>query len=183
MWPNHINATKHLRDAVSLTPLWIRYGASQDISDPPCSLINEYGDGSEVTSATFMDRSLIGEDLQVAVFTCPSRKSIPNSQSPDPWAFLRYPALTQPDLKLTVNFTELLNPSDQPGDSSIRIRLDSLRVFLALTNNTSDVLLSTTATPLFPGTNLVGYANLIVRQRLEAAHLSTLGLFDVSPRL
>lgn len=181
MWPNHINATKHLGDAVSLDPLWDRYGASQDISDPSCSLIDEYGDGSNVTSATFMHESLIGEAGQVAVFTCPSRMSIANSKSPDPWAFLRNPELTQPDLKLTVNFTELLDPSDQPGDRAIAF--DSLRVYLALTNNTSDVLLSTTATPLFPGTNIVGYANLLLRQRLEAAHLSTLGLFDVSSRL
>ncbi|KAJ2912322.1 hypothetical protein MD484_g8093, partial [Candolleomyces efflorescens] len=177
VWPTHVNTTKHLRDAVSLIPLWPRF--DDDIDGPPCSLIDKYGDGSEVTSATFMNKSLIGEAAQVAVFTCPSHPSfLPLVSKLGPWAFLKSRRLTQPDLKLTVNFTELLDPSGQPGDFTIGSI--SLEVYLALTNNTSDVLLSTRATPLLPGTNVVGYAELVLRQRIDAAHLSTLGLFDTT---
>lgn len=129
--------------------------------------------------APYVDLPIVADDdsRQLAVFTCPSRLDISRLQSTDPWAFLRYSNLTQPELKLTVNFTELLNPSDRPGD--LQLGFDTLLVYLALTNNTRDVMLSTAATPLLPGVNIVGFADVVVRQRLEEAHLSTLGLFDV----
>jgi hypothetical protein len=57
---------------------------------------------------------------------------------------------------------------------------DALKVYLALTNNTKEALLTTRPTPLFPGNNLVGLADLMVRQRLKAGGLSTFGLFNVS---
>ncbi|RXW14965.1 hypothetical protein EST38_g10892 [Candolleomyces aberdarensis] len=55
---------------------------------------------------------------------------------------------------------------------------DSLMVYLALANNTEDLFLTTRPTSLFAGSNLVGVADLLVRQRLKVRELSTFGLFD-----
>jgi hypothetical protein len=57
---------------------------------------------------------------------------------------------------------------------------DSLKVYLALTTNVENVLLTTRPIVLLPGMNLVGVADLRVRQRLKARELSTFGLLDVS---
>jgi hypothetical protein len=51
---------------------------------------------------------------------------------------------------------------------------------LGLTNNTIDVVNRTMATTLLPGVNIVGAANLFIFQRFRNAHVSVIGLFDVS---
>jgi hypothetical protein len=114
----------------------------------------------------------------VVVFTCPPREDISQPKSSEPSSNSEDPELSRPDLRLTVNFTELLSSSDQSGYRGMVA--DSLKVFLALTNDTNNVLFSTPVTYLLPGTNLVGIADFMVRQRFKAAQLSTLGLFDVS---
>jgi hypothetical protein len=70
-------------------------------------------------------------------------------------------------------------PEEFPNTRADMIH-DSLKVYLALTNSTKDVLLTTRPVPLFPGSNLLGVADLMIRQRLKPAWLSTLGLFNVS---
>lgn len=80
---------------------------------------------------------------------------------------------------LTVNFTELWEPNEQPSDP-ITPYFVPLLVYLALTDDLEDVLASTVATPLLPGTHLVGIPGYTVRQRLQVEHLSTLGLLNVS---
>ncbi|RXW22826.1 hypothetical protein EST38_g3006 [Candolleomyces aberdarensis] len=171
-WPSHMNATKYLADAVSLTPLWTRLDVSGSTSGPTCSLEESFDVERNLPDNT------LGMDLteQMVVFTCPPHKDIPRDLS-DPWLFFNYRQFTQPDLKLTVNFTELLNPNEQPGEHGTES--DSLLVYVTLTNNTDDAVASTTPIHLLPGTNIVGITDTIVRQRLTAAHLSTLGFLDV----
>jgi len=77
---------------------------------------------------------------------------------------------------ITVNFTAL-NISSQ---SDQNIRGHSVQIMLGLTNNTIDVVNRTMPTTLLPGVNIVGAANLFIFQRFHNAHVSVLGLFDVS---
>ncbi len=51
---------------------------------------------------------------------------------------------------------------------------------LGLTNNTHDVVNRTMPTTLMPGVNIVGAANVFIFQRFRNAHVSVVGLFDVS---
>jgi hypothetical protein len=111
-------------------------------------------------------------DTQIVVFRCPPRGGIPQDES-----LFGDSDINRPDLKLTVNFTELFSPSDSGYRS---MEKNSLGVYLALKNITQDVVSLTPVTYLSPGTNLVGIADFIVRQRFKAPRLSTLGLFDVS---
>ena len=93
--------------------------------------------------------------------------------------YFSHPFDTRPNLFLEANFTGLMSPGQLPNTNSDVIS-DSMRVYLAMTNDTEDVLLTTRPTYLFPGSNAIGVADLIVRQRLKVRELSTLGLFDVS---
>jgi len=52
---------------------------------------------------------------------------------------------------------------------------------LGLTNDTESVILRTLPTTLVPGMNVVGMANLLIRQQYDAKGVfATFGLFDVS---
>ena len=77
-----------------------------------------------------------------------------------------------------MNFTKL----NIAFNNSIRnIPSNSVQVLLGLTNDTNNVVLRTLSTTLVPGMNIVGMANLLVRQQFDAkAMYATFGLFDVS---
>ncbi|RXW14617.1 hypothetical protein EST38_g11240 [Candolleomyces aberdarensis] len=174
VWRNHTNATKQLQDAVSLTPLWTQLDISTDTSEPPCSLIYYRHTDFRLRSNAIMG---LAQAEQFALFTCPRRelKDVTRSNGLELWEFLRKPELTRPDLKLTVNFTELLNPNEQPGDHGIE--QDSLKVYLSPTKSIGGIHLNE-ATRLFPGTNLVGVPEFTVQQFIRTPHWSTLGFFD-----
>jgi hypothetical protein len=53
---------------------------------------------------------------------------------------------------------------------------DSLRVYLGLMKDLDGVFLNTEPVSLFPGTNMLSVANLMLRRRLAAPKLATLGL-------
>ncbi|KAJ2923916.1 hypothetical protein H1R20_g13178, partial [Candolleomyces eurysporus] len=161
VWQNHTNAKKHLRDTVSVTPLWTKLAVFA--SGPPCVLVDlDYRYGEATTR--FIP---VGLDWQVqaVIFNCPPRMDSHQNLS-DSYTFFSERPLTWPDIKVTVNFTELLNPTDQPGDHGIEY--DSLKIYLALTNKIDD---ETASTLLIPGTNLVGVPDLMVRQRLKSLNV------------
>jgi hypothetical protein len=85
-----------------------------------------------------------------------------------------------PDLFLRVNFSGLAAFHRPPGTNGT-IQRESLEVYSALTNITKDVLATTRPTLLFPGMNLIGVVNPVIRKRFSAPEFSVFGLFDVSP--
>ena len=85
-----------------------------------------------------------------------------------------------PDLLLTVDFGQLAAFHRPPGTNDT-LQRESLKVYSALTNITEDVFATTRPTLLFPGMNLVGVVNPVMRRQFRAPGLSVLGLLDVSP--
>jgi hypothetical protein len=85
-----------------------------------------------------------------------------------------------PDLLLRVDFGGLAAFHRPPGTNGT-IQRESLEVYSALTNITEDVLATTRSTLLFPGMNLIGVVNPVIRKRFRAPEFSAFGLFDVSP--
>ncbi len=78
-----------------------------------------------------------------------------------------------------MNFTKL---NIAFNDSIRNVPSNSVQVVLGLTNNTDNVVLRTLPTTLVPGMNIVGMANLLIRQQFDAnkGMFATFGLFDVS---
>jgi hypothetical protein len=85
-----------------------------------------------------------------------------------------------PDLSLWVDFGRLA-AFRQPSGADGSIQRVSLKVYSALTNFTKDVLVTTRPTLLFPGMNLIGVVNPVIRKRFRVPELSVWGVFDVSP--
>lgn len=120
---------------------------------------------------------------QTVILTCPEY-SLPECRlAPDNldrlsrYLFRRGPR-AMPDLQLSLSFTELLSPTQQVGENGVA--RDSLVIYSELTNNVNDRLASTSPTLLLIGMNLVGVAELLVRQSLKTTSLATLGFIDVS---
>jgi hypothetical protein len=88
------------------------------------------------------------------------------------------------DLVLTVNFTGLLSWQWR-GPMLPRPVPDSLplRVYLSLTSNIKNALMSTRPTLLGAGSHLVAEARITLRQRLKSSVLSTFGLYVSVPLL
>ena len=101
----------------------------------------------------------------IAVVSCPP--SPDQGRVPDAWWDF-------PNFDLSVNYTGLLGGSAAQSD---RVS-DSVRVYLGMTGDIDKVYLSTEPVSLFPGTNTLAIANLVLRQRLSPASLATLG-FEV----
>jgi hypothetical protein len=76
-----------------------------------------------------------------------------------------------------VNFTKL---NIAFNDSIRYVPRNSVQVLLGLTNDTNNVIVRTSPTTLVPGMNIVGMANLLIRQQFAKAMFATFGLFDVS---
>jgi hypothetical protein len=91
-----------------------------------------------------------------------------------------YAEYSFPELLLRVNFSGLTGQRDPPPGSGLAITRESLKVYVGLTNSTRDVLETTRPTLLFPGMNLMGVVDLVIRKRFRAPQLSVFGLFDVS---
>jgi hypothetical protein len=85
-----------------------------------------------------------------------------------------------PDLFLRVDFGGLV-AFHQLTDAVPGIRRESLAVYSALTQIAEDVLMTTRPAELFPGMNLIGVVNPLIRKRFGAPGLSAFGLFEVSP--
>ena len=102
----------------------------------------------------------------IAVVSCPPSPG-QGDRVPDAWWDF-------PNFDISVNYTGLLGGSAVQSD---RVS-DSVRVYLGLTGDIDKVYLSTEAVSLFPGTNTLAVANLVLRQRLSPASLATLG-FEV----
>jgi hypothetical protein len=85
-----------------------------------------------------------------------------------------------PDLFLRVDFGELAAFHRPPGTNG-SIQRESLEVYSALTSFTEGVLTTTRPTLLFPGMNLIGVVNPVIRKRFRKPELSALGLSGVSP--
>lgn len=79
-----------------------------------------------------------------------------------------------PDLFVTVNWT-LLNITDFATDSGY----NAVRVLVARTNQTTYAIRDTPATPLFPGSRLIGGLSESLRQRFENNSLAALGVPEV----
>ena len=105
----------------------------------------------------------------IAVAKCPRSPNQGNNPNPRTWWDF-------PNFDLRVNYTGLIGGPD--GAMADRVN-DSLRVYLGLMKNLDDVFLNTEPVSLFPGTNMLSVANLMLRQRLAAPRLATLG-FEVS---
>jgi hypothetical protein len=77
-----------------------------------------------------------------------------------------------------VNFTQL---NITVNDSTRNVPSHSVQVMLGLTNDTESVILRTLPTTLVPGMNVIGMANLLIRQQFDAKGIfATFGLCDVS---
>ncbi len=77
-----------------------------------------------------------------------------------------------------MNFTKL---NIAFNDSTRNVPSHSVQILLGLTNDTESVILRTLPTTLVPGMNIVGMANLLIRQQFDAkGRFSTFGIFDVS---
>jgi hypothetical protein len=107
----------------------------------------------------------------VTAVTCPRRPG-ENLKHPDPfWEF--------PNFDIRVNYTGLLGgPAAALSD---RVS-DSVRVYLGMTKDVSNVYLSTVPVSLFPGMNALSVASAVIRQRLRPATLATFG-FEVIPSI
>ncbi|KAF9525733.1 hypothetical protein CPB83DRAFT_517246 [Crepidotus variabilis] len=144
-----------LLSAVTVTPLWRKPDGG-----PSCTGIT--------------DQTLQLQDIESVFFDCPPSQPIPKESStkllPLPYQY------SQPDLLVSVNFT-LLNIS---SDSLEDIPLNSVQIMLGLTANAKDIVRTTVPTTLIPGVNLIGIANLAVRQKFSTPGLSALGVLDVS---
>lgn len=102
----------------------------------------------------------------IAVVSCPPSPD-QGDRVPDAWWDF-------PNFDISVNYTGLLGGSAVQSD---RVS-DSVRVYLGLTGDIEKVYLSTEPVSLFPGTNTLAVANIVLRQRLSPASLATLG-FEV----
>ena len=115
--------------------------------------------------------SLDTSQWDVVVVTCPRRLG-ENLEHPDPyWEF--------PNFDIRVNYTGLLG--GPVAAQSDRVS-DSVRVYLGMTKDVSNVYSSTVPISLFPGMNALSVANAVVRQRLRPATLATFG-FEVIPAI
>jgi len=84
-------------------------------------------------------------------------------------------SMTTPDLLIVVNFTALGITSD----TFIDTRLSAVSIVVGLTNNTADVLDSTSPTPLVPGTYLFGGVSREFRRRFVKPPMAALGVLTV----
>ncbi|KAJ2931024.1 hypothetical protein H1R20_g6098, partial [Candolleomyces eurysporus] len=174
MWRKKVGAPQTLRESITLTPLW-RAPAGENSSQGP------FGPECDVIEPTqdMVPEHVNVSRVEVIIFHCPPRIPILPDDASSFVPFAYKPADTRPNLLLEANFTGLMSPGQLPNTDP-NVLFDSLMVYLALTNNTNDVLSTTRPTSLFAGSNLVGVADLMVRQRLKVKELSTFGLFDVS---
>ncbi|RXW15444.1 hypothetical protein EST38_g10419 [Candolleomyces aberdarensis] len=174
MWEKHPGAPRTLSESISLKPLWgVPRGknSSQAPFGPECDII----EATQDMLPDYMDVNY----FEVVIFHCPPRVPIPLDQAHSFHPLYHNRADTRPNLFLTANFTGLMAPGVFPNTPADMIS-DSLKVYLALTNDTGDALLTTRPIPLLPGSNLVGVADLMVRQRLKLREVSTFGLpFDL----
>jgi hypothetical protein len=76
-----------------------------------------------------------------------------------------------------VNFTRLLG-SAEPGLTYNR-DFDAVRVYVGLTNDTSEIVQNTRPILLFPGTNILSVFRPVFRERVQREGLTILG-FEVS---
>lgn len=102
----------------------------------------------------------------IAVAICPRSPNQGNNPQPRTWWDF-------PNFDLNVNYTGLIGGPD--GAMADRVN-DSLRVYLGLMKDLDGVFLNTEPVSLFPGTNMLSVANLMLRRRLAAPKLATLGL-------
>ena len=107
----------------------------------------------------------------VAAALCPksANQEDGNPLNDDPWWDF-------PNFDLSVNFTGLLGGTG--AVSSDRVS-DTLRVYLGLTRELERVYVNTDPVSLFPGTNMLSVANLVLFQGLDPMQLGTFG-FEVS---
>jgi hypothetical protein len=85
---------------------------------------------------------------------------------------LSYDEDIRPDLLITVNFTMLNISSASILDGAV----NSVQVMLGLTNNTANVLQTTSPTMLLPGMNVLGMSRLTIRQKFGKATVAALGV-------
>jgi hypothetical protein len=78
----------------------------------------------------------------------------------------------RPDLLITVNFTMLNISSASILDGAV----NSVQVMLGLSNNTDNVLQTTSPTMLLPGMNVLGMSRLTIRQKFGKATVAALGV-------
>ncbi|KAJ2913309.1 hypothetical protein MD484_g7112, partial [Candolleomyces efflorescens] len=165
-------APNTLRESLALQPLWGRPPGAKPSEipfGPPC----EVSDVTQQMVPSYLNLTF----YEVVLFHCPHRVKVPPEEEYffNPTSARREDI--RPNLLLKANFTKLVASSDTPNDRADLIS-DSLMVYLALTTEIENVLLTTRSINLLPGTNLIGVADLIVRQRLKARELSTFGILD-----
>lgn len=176
--------------AANVTPLWegSDYGVT---TGPPCELVDFTGLDVSTYSATSLYDGIV-------MFKCPPRVPPPtgtpeliprgHDRSPDPenlttaetqLLYTLANADIHPNLQLTVDFGVLLGPGKAPGTSADIVK-EMVQVYLGLTEDIDDIISTTRPTPIQAGQNLLGMADLKVRQTLSPPEFSTLGIFDVS---
>ncbi|KAJ2913764.1 hypothetical protein MD484_g6653, partial [Candolleomyces efflorescens] len=155
-WRKHPNAPKSLRQSISVHPIWSR----RPEIDPP---EGPFGPKCHATRATqdMLPSNINAKYFEVIVFHCPPRVDVPPDQAYSFHSLSYNRTDTRPNLFLRANFTGLMGPGHTPNAYPDMI-WDAMKVYLALTNNTEDALLTTRPTPLFPGNNLVGLADLML---------------------
>jgi hypothetical protein len=107
-------------------------------------------------------------------FNCP-RKYMSLTDSEQPAGYVEQ----GPTILASVNFTKLSGfVTDK--DSNPLAFSPLVQVMLGLTQETSNVLASTSPVPLIPGMNVVGLSGLYIRQIFSQPAFSAFGLFDVN---
>ncbi|KAJ2931019.1 hypothetical protein H1R20_g6097, partial [Candolleomyces eurysporus] len=163
------NLIVRLRESISLMPLW-SVPTGKDPSQGP------FGPECEIIEATqdMLPKYVNLEYVEVVIFHCPPRVPIPPDQAYSFHPLSHDRANTRPNLFLKANFTGLMAPGVFPNTRADMI-FDSLKVYLALTNNTEDALLTTRPIPLLPGSNLVGVADLMLYDTFMIADIPYTG--------
>lgn len=78
-----------------------------------------------------------------------------------------------------MNFAGIIGPVY--SDTDLSTAYDSVRVYVAMTSSIDTVYENTDPISLFPGANLIGIVDPVIRQRLKPATLGTLGFEVCSP--
>ncbi|KAJ2931006.1 hypothetical protein H1R20_g6082, partial [Candolleomyces eurysporus] len=166
IWEKHPGAPQTLRESISLTPLWTirkRKNSSQGPFGPECSAITVTQD--------ILPPAVNASRFDVVIFYCRPRILIPPDKAHDLLPYFTHPFDTRPNLFLEANFTGLMSPGQLPNTHS-DVTSDAMRVYLAMTNNTEDVLLTTRPAYLFPGSNAIGVADLIYKKDIANDYFS-----------
>ncbi|KAF9522983.1 hypothetical protein CPB83DRAFT_69023 [Crepidotus variabilis] len=153
----------NLSDSVTVEPLWRKIDGF--ISQSPCIV-------QEPSTQRLSDTNLPVADT-VSLSCVPSQNPYPSHNlTPDRKSQLSYQIILT-DLLVTVNFTRLGISIDKQEYTT----LDSVQVYLGLTDRVDDAVRKSAPTTLVPGVNLIGMVQVVMRREFVSPSLSTFGIF------